>query len=130
MYSRNNKTTLPPHKPPHYDGWAFQTPPEPPVKRQNEEAQRSAPPEIHQSYPRPLPFLPPPEIAAQPQKEDDKRPQPPFVPSMADWFGKSGLLRSLNLDFEEILIIGLIVLLGSNGSDSELPLLLALLLLC
>ena len=134
MYSKKSgRGTLPPRMPAHYNGWAFQPPPapaDPPPKPFG--ADRPQPPqpqnqEVHQSYPRPLPFLPPPA-----PKPPEERPLPPsfLPPAIEQIIGKSGFLRSLNLDFEELLLIGLIVLLGSGGEDSELPLLLALLLFC
>lgn len=129
MYSKKSYHSLPPRKPEHYNGWAFQPPPPPgdhPPKK--EEPPRAPAPGIHQSYPRPLPFLPPPELAPAPGKEDAPRPPALFPPSMEDLFGKSNFLSSLN--FEELLLIGLIILLANNKEDGELPLLLALLLLC
>ena len=128
MYSKKSgRGSLPPRMPAHYSGWAFQ-PPAPPKDRppQFEKApdHRPAPQqEIHQSYPRPLPFLPPPP----PEPPKGGKPLPP---SLEHLLGKGGLLHSGGLDFEELLLIGLIVLLGSSGEDGELPLLLALLLLC
>lgn len=138
MYSKKSgRGSLPPRMPEHYSGWAFQ-PPSPPKDRpprvEEKPENRPAPPpppkqEIHESYPRPLPFLPPPPVPEPPRGE---KPIPPsFLPAQLEQLlGKSGFLRSLNLDFEELLLIGLIVLLGSSGGDNELPLLLALLLLC
>ncbi len=133
MYSKKSgRGSLPPRMPEHYNGWAFQPPSPPkdrPPKFDENEGTRPVPPppkpEIHQSYPRPLPFLPPPPVPAPPEK-----PAPPLPPALEHLLGKSGFLHSLNLNFEELLLIGLIILLGSSGEDGELPLLLALLLLC
>lgn len=139
MYSRKSgRASLPPRMPEHYNGWAFQPPAPPkdrPPKFEENDGKRPAPmpmppkQEIHESYPRPLPFLPPPPIP-KPPREENSLPPPPLPPSFEHLLGKSGFLRSMNLDFEELLLIGLIVLLGSTGEDGELPLLLALLLLC
>ena len=134
MYSKKTHNSLPPRRPEHYNGWAFQ-PPAPPRKDppQKEERPAPLPPKNppyeppHQSYPRPLPFLPPPDAAPQ-QSNGAPPPFPP--PALANLLGQSPLLSSLNFDFEELLLIGLIVLLAKNGEDNELPLLLALLLLC
>ena len=136
MYSKKSgRGSLPPRMPEHYNGWAFQ-PPAPPKDRppraeENADKRPMPPPkqEIHESYPRPLPFLPPPPMGEPPREE--KPTPPPFLPpSLEHFLGKSGFLHSGNLDFEELLLIGLIVLLSSSGEDNELPLLLALLLLC
>ena len=133
MYSKKSgRASVPPRMPAHYNGWAFQ-PPEPPKDRppklEGAPEKRPEPPvsgkqELHQSYPRPLPFLPPPPISEPPKGEK------PLLPSLEHLFGNGGLLHSGGLDFEELLLIGLIVLLSSSGEDNELPLLLALLLLC
>ena len=136
MYSKKSgRGSLPPRMPEHYNGWAFQPPPPPkdlpPKFDKNDERPAPPPPpkqEIHQSYPRPLPFLPPPPVPSPP---GEKTAPPPFLPpSLEHLLGKGGFLHSMNLNFEELLLIGLIVLLGSFGEDTELPLLLALLLLC
>lgn len=142
MYSRkSNRSPIPPHLPEHYSGWAFRPqpppgdrPPEPPKVPQDRPPHR--PPEP----PRPLPFLPPPVSSEKPLKKDPPRcdvpasgeplPPPLLPPAIGHLFGKGDLLRSMGLDFEELLIIGLILLLGGNDEDNELPLLLALLLFC
>ena len=125
MYSKKSgRGSLPPRMPEHYKGWAFQPPiaqaDRPPQPGGSADRPQPQPPkpEVHQSYPRPLPFLPPP-------KPPEEKPLPPAIEQL---FGKSGFLQSLN--FEELLLIGLIILLGSSGGDNELPLLLALLLFC
>lgn len=142
MYSRrSNRSPIPPHLPEHYSGWAFRPqppspgdrPPEPPKPSQDRPSHR--PPEP----PRPLPFLPPASCEEPPKKEPSRcdvpvngEPLPPplLPPSIGRLFGGGDLLRSVGLDFEELLIIGLILLLGGNDEDGELPLLLALLLFC
>ena len=119
MYSKKSgRGSLPPRMPEHYNGWAFQPPMPPkdrPPKFEEPPEKRPAPP--------PLPMPMPPR---------EERPLPPsfLPPPLEHLLGKSGFLHSLNLDFEELLLIGLIVLLASSGEDNELPLLLALLLLC
>ena len=119
MYSRkSNRTPIPAHMPEHYSGWAFR--PEPP-------SPSDRPPEPPKDPPRPMPFPPPPEPRREPPCGNDK-PSPP-IPFFGH-LGQSGTSPLSGLDFDEILIIGLILLLGGNGEDNELPLLLALLLFC
>ncbi len=138
MYSRkSNRSTVPPHLPEHYNGWAFR--PQAPSGDRPPEPQRPdrnpAPTPPKPTEPKPISFLPPPRPheAPPPRGDPPKRnePSPPFPPpSLAGLFSGGHLFHSSGLDPEELLLIGLIFLLGGNGEDNELPLLLALLLFC
>ena len=135
MYSRRSgRSPIPAHMPEHYSGWAFRPsdgpkPPEPPEKphRENDRKDPPGPPR----GPLPPPFLPPPrkEPPEGPAEQGERLP-PPFPPALKNLFGRNDWLRTSGLGFDEMLLIGLILLLGGNGEDNELPLLLALLLLC
>ncbi len=151
MYSRNtNRNQMPPHVPEHYSGWAFrpQSPtesdrpprkkptdgyspaaesPEKDVNNRPQAIGRPSPPKNPPPPPSP-PCLPPPAPHEPPHC--DPVPPPMFPSSLRQLFSGGSLSHSFGLDFEELLLIGLIFLLGGNGEDNELPLLLALLLLC
>ena len=120
MYSRkSNRNPIPPHLPEHYRGWAFRPDrPSPPPKDDR------CPPE----KPPRDPFPPPKPPEGEPLRGESL--PPPLPPAIRNIFGGKDLLRSTGLNFEELLLIGLILLLGGNDGDSELPLLLPLLLLC
>ena len=145
MYSRaNNRSEHPIRIPEHYSGCAFsgskseKSPPKedhfPP--RRYPEAAKPTPPKVpreeispvqpspsttSQSFSAPIPIPPP-------QKE-----KPPTAPQPFQ-----GLLGSIGsafpfshgLGFDELLIIGLILLLGHTSQDSDMILWLALLLFC
>ena len=137
MYSRkSNRSPIPPHLPEHYNGWAFRPQPPPPPSVDRPPMPPKMPP--HRPPDPPRPVLPPPHCEEPPKKDvpcdaplhADPMPPPFLPPSLGHLFGGSDLLRATGLDFEELLIIGLILLLGGNDTDSELPLLLALLLFC
>ena len=121
MYSRkSNRTPIPAHMPEHYSGWAFRPEPLEPSDR---------PPEPPKEPPRPMPFPPPPEPHKEPPCGNEK-PSPPPIPFLGHLSGQNGASPFSGLNFDELLIIGLILLLGGNGEDNELLLLLALLLFC
>ena len=104
--------------PEHYSGCAFQRDGEPITAGMQEESHKKAAPA--------LPLLPPleqhsaqtPEGAIEEESERNERSVASHAP------------LSLGLHFDELLILGLIFLLGRNEEDPEILLLLALLLLC
>lgn len=128
MYSRYpNSKGEPLRIPEHYSGSAFAPPRReerdpPPRPKRYPEVARPTPPA-------PLPLPPPVE---EPPKREPEKASPPIPPP------HSALLEGLGRAFpfshgigsEELLILGLILLLARNGQDSDMVLWLALLLFC
>ncbi len=110
MYSRYpNRTPRPSKLPENYSGNAFRKEPPP------ETVDRPCPPD---------PPPPPPPMMALLPKPDRKPPHPERPPH-----GQVGSLLE-NIQFEEALLIGLILLLAGSDQSSDLTMMLALLLLC
>lgn len=108
MYSRFPRDRERPIQlPEHYSGCAFSEPPQP----------DPAPP---------VPSAPPPpQVGETPPKSES----PPHR-EVASLFSKPLALFSDGLQFEELLLIGLIILLSRSEQDSDVILWLALLLFC
>lgn len=157
MYVRrpNRDPNPPPHLPEHYSGWAFRPPPPPGDRPPGGQSNVQGPvpqkppldPPKSPFLPRPFPpLLPPPGDRPDPAPPDHgsgpDRPDGPSLPPFHALFKGASSIRSGTFSFEELLLIGLIFLLGRDGDggngdaasnasgDSELPLLLALLLFC
>ena len=145
MYSRaNSRTEQPIRIPEHYSGCAFGSTKSDLSPKKEEhfsprrypEPAKPTPPKPTQDFHSPqhssspsIPIsLPVPTSIPHPQKE-----KPPTAPQPIQ-----GLLGSIGsafpfshgLGFDELLIIGLILLLGRNSQDSDMILWLALLLFC
>ncbi len=143
MYSRSKDrpdyTIQPPR---HYSGWAFPPP-----------STRSAPPPSDEPLaspspaplPLPTPTLPPVQEEkkeAKETQEEEKRdtpvslpkppPPPAFLQPFQSLFGNIGNAFPFahGLGFDEILILGLMILLAQNDHDPDILLLLGLLLFC
>ena len=145
MYSRaNNRSDQPIRIPEHYSGCAFSgaksdgspkkeehfTPhrypeaakPTPPKPTKEDHSTLDSPQKIKFAAPLPVP------VPIPPSKE-----KPPIAPQpFQGLFGSVGTAFpfSHGLGFDEILIIGLILLLGRTSQDSDVVLWLALLLFC
>ena len=143
MYSRySNRQEKPIRLPEHYSGCAFsEYRSEESPNRSFGVAKPSPPPSEPESKPTPpiieLPSTPP-DIKSPPTKEShdvlpksDTDPQKalPVVKSLFDGLGK-GLTLSKGLDFDQLLILGLILLLAHTDRDSDIVWWLGLLLLC
>ncbi|MBQ8311474.1 MAG: hypothetical protein IJX80_10730 [Clostridia bacterium] len=150
MYSRySNRPEKPIRIPEHYSGCAFsEYRTEDAPTRTLGVAKPSPPP---QEPPSPtilvVPTEPPPSVSQEPQahrKEDEecllphaskeapskpKEEARPAMKSLLGGFGK-GLTFSKGLDFDQLLILGLILLLSHSEQDSEIVWWLGLLLLC
>lgn len=143
MYSRyQNRPERPVQLPENYSGIAFSRKSEPDVAKRSTESirQTTAPPKS--PYPARLPSPVPPPLPEPIQEElPEEAPQqpPPPVPSpvpSALPHAVEGLLGNFKNSFpfghgmgsEELLLIGLILLLSQNGEDRDMILWLALLL--
>ena len=116
MYSRSTKKSDPVKIPEHYSGCAFS---------------QSA-----QETPKPLPSLgvakpsaPPPREAESPPLHDEKPHESPSPPALPVLGALGGAFRR-GIGFEELLLLGLILLLSQTDADSHLSLMLGLLLFC
>ena len=146
MYSRSqDRSGSPIRVPEHYSGCAFSTARPPQPKKQEE-----APPRPPLRHPAPAKPSPPPVETREepphvthasspalllppisaPPKEDPKALLPPKP--VGTLFGSIGSAFpfSHGIGFDELLIIGLILLLARSGQDSDMILWLALLLFC
>ena len=105
MYSRFPKPSDRPIRlPEHYSGCAF-------------------------SDAEPIPHAPPPQPSPCPPKEQEDSPSG-MKGEITSIFGRSLNLFSGGLQFEELLLIGLILLLARSEQESDVILWLALLLFC
>ena len=137
MYSRSkDRPKSPIRLPDHYSGWAFRD--LPPEEERDTTLPHSAPPEAIQATgsasndPDPLPQSCPLVSEAPPaSKEEKASPHTPPAP-FEKLFGNLGtsLPFSHGLGFDELLILGLMLLLAQNDHDPEILPLLALLLFC
>ncbi len=140
MYSRSqDRPDRPIRIPEHYSGCAFSPQKQPPPQerptpkpqpRYPEAAKPSPPPKpspsANPSVPPTAILLPPP---ASPQKEESPSAVPAPLGSLLGNLG-SAFPFSHGLGFDELLIMGLILLLAGNGQDPNIILWLALLLFC
>ena len=123
MYSRSqNRSEAAIRIPEHYSGCAFSK--APPPEKPREEPPRPRP--IEPTRPSPPPKAPPPLLP--PPSPTHKEP-PPLAESPLGGLGKA-FPFSHGVGFEELLLLGLILLLGQSGSDPDMILWLALLLFC
>ena len=126
MYSRfQNRPEEGIRIPEHYSGCAFSQSPSP-SEKPREEALRPRPIEPTRPSPPsktpPLPRLPPPAPPKEP-------PTPPSSSNVLGGLGKS-FPFSHGIGFDELLLLGLILLLAQSKKDHETLLWLALLLFC
>ncbi len=131
MYSRFSGKNENVRLPEHYGGCAFSPQQAPPPPRQ-------AHPSIGKPTPPPTPPPPPPseEPRETPRKESipdeipNKEKHSPALPALR--LGNLGVSFpfSHGIGFEELLILGLILLLSQNGEERDVVLILALLLFC
>ena len=138
MYSRaKDRSKAPIRLPDHYSGWAFKDIP-PADNGEAPPMPHSAPPDaipIEQTRDVPPcePTSPPCESAAKSCQAPSKSQAPPaFLQPFESIFGKVGnsFPFSHGLGFDELLLLGLIVLLAHNDHDPDILLLLGLLLFC
>ena len=135
MYSRyHNSTGRPLRLPENYSGCAFSAQPEP------QPTPAPAPPPQKQESPIRTPHAPPPPAplppSLPPPEHRDPPPAPDKKPAPSD--AARGLLAALphafpfahGLGSEELLLIGLIILLSRCEQDSDMVLWLTLLLFC
>ena len=143
--------------PEHYSGCAFPPPKKEDVRRESDPIRPTPLPrtKISPQYAPPLPYstqsphpLPtskgesasyPIEQRREPEEEKDLRPPkektkqearlPESISQLLSHMG-IGLPFSHGIDFDSLLLLGLILLLAGDGSDTELLLLLTLLLFC
>ena len=143
MYSRSqNRSEAPIRIPEHYSGCAFSNPNQP-------QKQEKPVPKAPTRYPEPAKPSPPPQKQSPVESKPTVTPPPalllPPLPeppkedlSLSAYKPLGNLLGNLGtafpfshgLGWDEILIIGLILLLARNGQDSDVILWLALLLFC
>ncbi len=120
MYSRFSGKNESVKLPEHYSGCAF-TP------------QQPAPPPrpAHFGVGKPTPPPPPEEPPEEPAKDELPREEAPTTAPVMR-LGNLGLSFpfSHGIGFEELLILGLILLLSQNGGERDVVLVLALLLFC
>ena len=145
MYSRaKDRPRSPIRLPDHYSGWAFRD--LPPNDTQDLPLPHSAPPDALSLSPRPMqesepchsptsPPTPPCEehpAAPTPSCAPQKPPSPSFLQPFEHLFGKIGSAFpfSHGLGFDELMILGLILLLSHSDHDPDVLLLLGLLLFC
>lgn len=129
MYSRysSGRGEKPLHVPEHYSGCAF------PKVLQKDPSPRAV------DIARPTP-LPPPSLPPDPPQSDaecDEPISPPPPPSEAEPKQEKDIPASAHplpfvngLDFDQLLILGLILLLSHQGTDPDIVLWLGLLLFC
>lgn len=146
MYSRSqDRSGAPIRVPEHYSGCAFSnTRPSPPHKQ---DPTPQKPPLHHPTPTKPSPpprkapeehpfvaHTPPPALLLPPVSAPPKEEPKSMLPSkpIGSLLGSIGSAFpfSHGIGFDEILIIGLIILLARSGQDSEMILWLALLLFC
>lgn len=144
MYSRaSNRSQEPIQIPEHYSGCAFSTagaakplpqkePPSAPVRYP--EATKPTPIKIPKEDPPPMeeqkkPSPPPLPIPLPPPKSHSAPHTPQPIQGLLGAVG-SAFPFSHGLGFEELLLLGLILLLGRTSQDSDVVLWLALLLFC
>ena len=130
MYSRfQNRPEHEIRIPEHYSGCAFS--PTPPPEKHREDPPRPRP--LEPTRPSPPPKSPPPALLPPPREPNsEKSPVSPAVAVSQGLFGSLGKAFpfSHGLGFEELLLLGLILILGQSGSDPDMILWLALLLFC
>ena len=119
MYSRSTGKSEPFKIPEHYSGCAF--------SQATQEAHKP-PPALGVAKP----SAPPPREAESPppppshHEKPQESPTPPSLPVLG---GLGGAFRR-GIGFEELLLLGLILLLSQTDADSHLSLMLGLLLFC
>ena len=146
MYSRaKDRPRSPIRLPDHYSGWAFRD--LPPNDTQDPPLPHSAPPDAIPLSPRstqeseschsPTVSPEPPceqhqNSSAPPCFPSQKPPPPSFLQPFEHLFGKVGSAFpfSHGLGFDELMILGLIILLSHSDHDPDVLLLLGLLLFC
>lgn len=135
MYSRyQNRSDQPIQIPEHYGGSAFAPPPshrEPPIKPHPHpvDAARPSPP------PKKTPPLPPPAPLSPSTPPSDRVPENADILPPSPQKGFSEVLGgafpfSHGIGSEELLLLGLILLVAQSGKDPDVILWLALLLFC
>lgn len=145
MYSRaKDRPKAPIRLPDHYSGWAFRDLP-PTDEAQQAPLPHTAPPDVivptssiqteeHSSCDACPSFsaLPPPPQPIPPCPPPPKPPSPSFFQPFENLLGKVGssFPFSHGLGFDELIILGLIILLAHNDHDPDILLLLGLLLFC
>lgn len=138
MYSRfQNRPEEGIRIPEHYSGCAFSSvTPSPERAKEEGERYRSRPMEARKpptptKAPPPALLLPPREMAEDAERNAPKAPPPPERPA-ARLFGDLGKAFpfSHGIGFDELLLLGLILLLAQSEKDHETLLWLALLLFC
>ena len=124
MYSRyQNSKGEPLQIPKHYSGCAFSP------ARQEERSSLPTRHTVEAARPTPPPQLPPLPVQEESQKESVETMRPSHAPhlSLLEGTGKA-FPFSHGIGSEELLLLGLILLLARNGQDSDMILWLALLL--
>jgi hypothetical protein len=133
MYSRfHNRPDEEIHIPEHYSGCAFSQPsPGPEKKREEPIKPRSHPPEATRPSPPPPKKTPPPALLLPPREHVEESEPPPTLP-LQGLFGDLGksFPFSHGIGFDELLLLGLVLLLAQSGKDGDMILWLALLLFC
>lgn len=121
--------------PEHYSGCAF-SPAPPTVEKKREESASGRPRSMEAARPTPPPSKnppPPPPVPPLPPREQTEKipPSPPANP-VQGLFGDLGKAFPLShgIGFDELLLLGLILLLAQSGKDQDTLLWLALLLFC
>ena len=135
MYSRfQNRSDEGIRIPEHYSGCAF-SPTPPPPDRKREEPVKPRPRPVAATKPSPPPPLknPPPALLLPPceerTKKEDETPAISLIEKPFEKLGKA-FPFSHGIGFDELLLLGLIILLSQSGRDSDMVLWLALLLFC
>lgn len=116
------------HVPEHYSGCAFPTgAPTNAPSHALDIARPTPPPQEPERAPLQAPPCAPPDEAAPPPPQEEKA--PPHEPTATHALTPS-LPFADGLDFDQLLILGLILLLSHSGTDSDIILWLGLLLFC
>ena len=140
MYSRfQNRPNSEIRIPEHYSGCAFSAPPPIPEKKQEEPPRPHALP-IAPARPSPPQKALPPAILPPSSGEHTKGDPHPFAPTpppLSQGHTEKPFLPpgkafpfSHGIGFDELLLLGLIILLSQSGQDGDMVLWLALLLFC
>lgn len=136
MYSRaKDRPKAPIRLPDHYSGWAFKD--LPPTDAEEAPIPHTAPPDIIAAIPAKEPLdaegsAPPYEGSVSNHTPPKSKPSPAFLQPFEHLLGKAGNTFPFGhgIGFDELLLLGLIVLLAHNDHDPDILLLLALLLFC
>ena len=121
--------------PEHYSGCAF-SPAPPTVEKKREESASGRPRSMEAARPTPPPSKnstsPPPTPLLPPREQTEKIPPSPPANPVQGLLGDLGKAFPLShgIGFDELLLLGLILLLAQSGKDQDTLLWLALLLFC